>query len=165
MAEVVLITKLDASRPTLQIKGLQEKLDPKAMGAFFLAFAGPLFRQRASERFALEGDDASGTWKPLAQATVSRRMAAGQTPIKINDRTGAMRAWVEGAPGVVKTAAGGVAMFEWPGTPTNRTIGKKLKTAQMGQTAPYTPARPVIVADNADLLSIAVAAEEWIMDQ
>nr|DAK84359.1 MAG TPA: virion morphogenesis protein [Caudoviricetes sp.] len=161
MADVVLETILDVRRPTLRIKAFQDKVDGASLAGFLQGFAAPLLQDRAHTRFEEEGDDASGKWKPLAESTIARRESKGYVPIKINDRTGLMRQWVESAPGRI-SAVKYAAVLDWPGTPDNRTIGKKLKVAQQGLSDPYTPARPVVAVDSDDLLTILVAMENWI---
>lgn len=152
---------VDNRRPTLRLQAISDRIGTAGLAAFLQGFAAPLLQERAAARFADEGDSASGPWKPLSDATISRREKAGYVPIKINERTGQMRAWVEGAPGRVFSSKG-FAVLEWPGTPSNRTTGKKLKVAQMGLAEPYTPPRPVIAIDPEDQLAILAAAEQWV---
>ena len=161
MAEVILQTIVDAKRPTLRIQALSERIGPAGMGVFFATHAVPLLQERAKARFANEGDDASGHWKPLAESTIKRREAKGQVPLKVNDRTGKMKEWVTNSPGRIFTTKG-VTKLEWPGTAQNRTTSKKLKVAQMGLMSPFTHPRPVVAVDQADLLTILVTLEEWI---
>lgn len=161
MAEVILETKVDNKRPTLHFRALQKRVEGAGLAAFMQGFAAPLLQDRARARFAEEGDDASGKWKPLVDATIARREKKGQVPIKINDRTGLMRKWVENAPGKI-VAVKASAALEWPGTPDNRTTGKKLKVAQTGLSDPYTPPRPVVAIDGGDMLTILVALESWV---
>lgn len=161
MAEIVLETIVDVSRPTLRLKAYQDRVSGAGLAAFMQGFAAPLLQDRAHDRFEEEGDDASGKWKPLQESTIARRESKGYVPIRINERTGAMRAWVESANGRI-VATKYAAVLEWPGTPSNRTIGKKLKVAQQGLPDPYTPPRPVVAVDSADLLTILVAMETWI---
>ena len=161
MAEIILESIVDIKRPTLRIKAYQERIDGAALAGFMQGFAAPLLQDRARARFANEGDDASGKWKPLAESTIARKEKAGYVPIKINERTGKMREWVENAVGRI-TAVKYAAVIEWPGTPANRTTGKKLKVAQVGLKDPFTWARPVVAIDGDDLLTILVAMENWI---
>ncbi|ANA85791.1 hypothetical protein PBI_WOES_17 [Gordonia phage Woes] len=161
MADVILETIVDVRRPTLRIKAFQDKVEGASLAGFMQGFAAPLLQDRASDRFDQDGDSASGKWKPLQESTIQRREKAGYVPIKINERTGAMRAWVESAQGRI-TAVKYAAVLEWPGTPSNRTIGRKLKVAQMGLPEPYTPKRPVVAVEGEDLLTILVAMENWI---
>lgn len=161
MAEIVLETIVDVRRPTLKLRAIQDRVEGAGLAAFMQGFAAPILQDRASARFDGDGDEASGQWAPLRDSTIARRESKGQVPIKINERTGQMRAWVESANGrIVATVAS--AALEWPGTPSNRTIGRKLKVAQQGLSDPYTPARPVVAIDSGDLLTILTAMEAWI---
>lgn len=161
MALIDFYVTVDDSRPTLRLKAIQDRIGGPGLASFMQGFAAPILQDRAYERFDLEGDDASGYWKPLAASTIARREKAGYVPIRINDRTGAMRAWVERSEGSIKGTKAAV-IYEWPGTPSNRTIGKKLKVAQQGLAQPWTPARPVVAVDEEDLLLILSAMESWI---
>lgn len=162
MAPVIhLETVVDHKRPTLRIKAFQDKIDGAGLAAFMQGFAAPLLQERASDRFMTEGDAASGKWRPLAESTIQRRTKKGYVPIRINQRTGQMRRWVESAQGRI-TAVKYAAVLEWPGSPKGSTMKRKLKTAQQGKTDPWTWARPVVAVDSGDLLTIMVAMEEWI---
>lgn len=161
MAAIILKTTVDHRRPTLRLEALQDRISGAGLAAFMKGYAAPRLQDAARDRFNEEGDAASGKWRPLAQATIARREKAGQVPIKINDRTGTMRAWVESAPGRI-VATKDSAVFEWPGTPANRTTGKKMKVAQTGLSDPYTPPRPVVAVSSEDLLEILVGMENWI---
>lgn len=162
MAPVVnLQVVTDIRRPTLKLRALQDRVGGAGLAAFMHGFAAPLLQDRAATRFAEEGDSASGWWQPLRESTIARREKENLVPIKINDRTGALRTWVENAPGrIVATKAS--AAIEWPGRPANSTTAKKLKVAQMGLSDPYTPRRPVVAIDSGDLLTIMAALEAWI---
>lgn len=160
MAVITLETIVDVKRPTLRLKAYQDRVSGAGLAAFMQGFAAPFLQDRATDRFNSEGADVGG-WKPLVESTITRREAKGFVPIKINDRTGTMRAWVESANGRI-VATKYAAVIEWPGTPENRTTGKKLKVAQQGLSDPYTPARPVVAIDTADLFTILVALENWI---
>ncbi|AKJ71809.1 hypothetical protein TIN4_12 [Tsukamurella phage TIN4] len=161
MADLVLETVMDTTRPQLRLKAIQNKVEGAGLAAFMQGFASQILQDRAAERFNNGGDDASGAWQPLRDSTIARREKQGYVPIKINDRTGALRAWVESANGRI-VATKSAAVLEWPGTPSNKTIGKKLKVAQQGTNSPYTPARPVVAINSGDLLTILAAMEAWI---
>lgn len=162
MAPVVQLNVItDIKRPVLRLQALQQKVSGAGLAAFMHGFAAPLLQDRARRRFAEEGDTASGYWQPLAESTIARREKEGYVPIKINDRTGRMREFVENAPGRI-VATKSSAIIEWPGSSGNATTQKKLKAAQFGLTDPYTPRRVVVVVDHADLLTIMTAMEAWI---
>lgn len=161
MAGIILVyADINNKRPVVQLKGIVEKTSAAGLASFLQGFAGPILRERAEERFRSEGDEASGRWKPLAASTINRRESKGYVPIKINDRQGKMREFVENAQGRVVPSRFG-ALYEWPGTPQNRTTGKKLKVAQQGLSAPYTVPRPVVAISAEDALMISAAAEAW----
>ncbi len=161
MAQVSVNITVDNSRPTLKLEAIQKRIGTSGMVAFMQGFAAPILQASARARFEEQGDEATGPWRPLLPATVARRTKAGQTPIRINDRTGQMRAWVENAQGRT-FARKGSAVFEWPGTPSNRLVGQKLKTAQLGKGDPRTVPRPVIAISAEDRLALQAAIRAWV---
>ncbi len=125
---------------------------------FLRDFMMPFMRTRVAKRFANEGDEASGAWLPLADATEdirNRQGFPGDHPI--NRRTGELENFMRR--GVVDFAMqpNASSMF-FPGTPPRRSIREKLKTAQRGRSRAQnflglgaTPARPVAAVSMADM--------------
>lgn len=150
---------------------------PASFAKFHYAFTSPYMRSKARDRFRSQGDEASGRWAPLRDATEEIRENAGFPGASpINKRTGGLEAYIIGRPGEVTVTPVDSALF-FPARPTSRAEVEKLKTAQQGKPggtplfggaqgmgAP-TPPRPVAAMDATDLihtmsaLQIHVAAE------
>jgi phage gpG-like protein len=111
-------------------------------------------QERARERFAVEGDDASGKWAPLSWATIKMRQEAGYGSGPINRRTGEMYDWLTSANGELFSSGDNVLLM-WPDTEfPGGELGKKLEHAQAGAEDPPTVPRPVIAANEEDLLGV-----------
>lgn len=132
----------------------------RAISTFNLAtiLEGPVeeyMQQRAEVRFGQEGDDASGKWLELTQATKSIRRKKGYPESPINVRTGEMRNWVTHAEGQLVLFGEDLALL-WPGEEPMGELADKIMHAQAGDRETRTPPRPVIAANETDLAAIAV---------
>ncbi len=115
---------------------------------------------RAERRFAREGDDASGKWKPLSEFTREERRALGFGGAHpINVRTGEMEDWVmQNNSSVVGSDAAGVFDLEWPArmpSPGSE-LETKVKTAQQGKRRgeKSVPKRPILAVGEIDLVHL-----------
>jgi len=160
VARLNLDVKIFSKQPIVRLKWMEGRISPESLAAFN---AGPVveyLQERAKERFAQEGDAASRRWTPLHPATVKIRTREGYVPIRINDRTGQMKAWVTGARGEV-LASEQATTLRWPGrAPGN--INTKLRTAQYGNPKPKTPPRPVVALDEVDVFTVRFMLEQWV---
>lgn len=127
------------------IKHLQGKLDNSGMVKFLGGIIYPFLRSRVTERFSSEGDDASGPWAPLQEATNNWRELGGfPRGHPINYRTGEMYRFITSAGATVVPSGAGTVM-KYPGQDPPGPIAKKIRTAQRGRTAPRaTVPRPVL---------------------
>jgi hypothetical protein len=127
---------------------------------FLAETVDPLLRSSIEERFAAEGDAASGPWAPLADATVAIRESQGFPGAHpINVRTGAMKRHLVDDPPRVSVHSLGATMWS-PGTPGSPDMQKKMTTAQTG--GPRTPARPVLLVGPDDLETMMVALAGYL---
>lgn len=114
---------------------------------------------RARDRFAGEGDDASGPWAPLQPATEAIRARKGFSPAHpINVRTHDLENFITGNAGSVIGA--GTWIYQWPNDPPDAELHDKLQTAQIGRVNPRTVSRPVLalgVTDYNDILDSLAA--------
>lgn len=120
--------------------------------AAFLYGVGEWVQERAQTRFAQEGDDVSGKWAPLQQATVEIREHAGFEGARpINKRTGELEQYItQSQIGVV--SAPGVGVMTYPNNePNSAGLRQKVQTAQAGRTTPKTQPRPVLGLNEKDL--------------
>jgi len=141
-----------------QILHMLEKLDvalaPPAVGTWLGMTVDPWIRQRARDRFKKEGDDVSGPWAPLSEATKRYRQEQGYGAAHpINHRTGRLEAYITGAPNRVTIHALG-ATLTMPGHAPFGELKTKVETAQKGKDEPRTGARPVMGMNERDLLAV-----------
>lgn len=136
----------------LMLDRIDSALSPVGLAQFLYGGVQPWLEQRAAERFASEGDDASGKWLPLAPATVEIRESQGfEGSHPINKRTGELEQYITQSQ-VDVTAAPGVGTLRFPGrNAPSKAVAEKLSTAQRGRTYPRTPARPVLALNEKDL--------------
>lgn len=134
------------------LMSINSALSPIGLAAFLHGGVGPWIQQRAAARFNAEGDDVSGKWAPLQEATVHIRETSGfggEHPI--NKRTGELEAYItKGQINVTTTVGQGTLTY--PGNPpSSRGLQEKMRTAQKGRTSPSTVARPVLGLNERDL--------------
>lgn len=145
-------------------QGVQQMLDAvdsalssTGLAAFFELNVGPWVQQRAQSRFEREGDDASGKWAPLQEATIEFREHAGfEGPHPINKRTGELEDYIaQEQIGIVTSP--GVGVMTYPkDKPKSKALKEKLSTAQQGRKTPSTVPRPVLALSERDLSQVLV---------
>jgi hypothetical protein len=124
----------------------------------------PYLRQRALARFSTGGDDASGNWPALHEATQNWRMSEGYGPSgPINVRTGDLERYISGVNPALLITPDSVTMI-YPGNlPDDPILDRKYRTAQLGyKKKPVTAARPVIAMSSADWTFIYTTLERHI---
>jgi len=162
-----LVIDIQVAATEAKIAKLMFALEPLALVGWMEAVVEPYIKTRAAARFKSEGDDASGKWAPLAQATIAIRTGGqidyGSGPI--NHRTGALEDYITNSPGGYFVAEGEALMI-YPGNApsgSNETgsLEKKMIAAQQGLGT--APARPVIALSGADLAAVTTELEAYIM--
>jgi hypothetical protein len=139
--------EVDLSKVDEAIRTLEVAISEGSMEDFFDRRVGPWLAARTRERFASEGDDASGAWAPLTQATINRKRAMGYLGRGINVRTGELRDWAtDGTFAGVGSPDGG--RFTYPREKPRGRLKKKVSGAQNG--TERAPARPVIAFSEFD---------------
>ncbi len=137
---------------------LDSVFSPVGMLEFLSGDVTPWLRERARDRFAGEGDDASGPWAPLAPATVQIRaagIARGEWPgispeHPINRRTGDMEDYITNGIGEVASSPASTTLFYPRRRPTvKKGMDKKIKNAQTG--TGKMNKRPVLAVGERDL--------------
>lgn len=137
------------------LNSIDSALSPEGLSAFLGLAVGPWVKERAADRFAQEGDDVTGKWAPLQDATVEIRQKAGfGGDHPINKRTGELEEYItQGQIGV--TAAPGVATLKYPkNPPATKGLKQKMSTAQRGRGYPATVPRPVLGLNERDLAQV-----------
>lgn len=147
------------------LQSLNTAIGGAALADFMSKEVYPYLRERALGRFETEGDDASGHWPALKEATQNFRAFYGYGPTgPINVRTGALEDYIAGASPALVISPDSVTMI-YPGNlPDDAILNRKYRTAQLGHKGkPTTPARPVIAMNSADWAFIYTALEKHIM--
>lgn len=139
----------DASSAILLLTRLEVALSAPGVAVFLETNVKQLIQERAQARFNSQGDDVSGVWKKLTDATVSIRESQGFGPTPINIRTTDLERFIT-------TSAGQIIgdTLVYPGDAPTRALEQKVMTAQQGRTFPETPARPVLGLNETDALGI-----------
>lgn len=152
----------DASGVQAMLNRLEQKLLPPNIGAFLNVTVDPYLQQRASQRFAGEGDDVVGNWSPLSPATEGIRSAQGYGAAHpINRRTGDLENYIARSGGDVDVNPAG-ATLTFPGAPAQGELADKVQTAQVGRAFPATVPRPVLGLNQNDLLAVLTATALYI---
>jgi hypothetical protein len=160
-----LYVDVDVAVDPSDAKDTFNKLDTALRAAglenFLLNVVAPYLQKRASDRFASEGDAASGRWSPLRKSTERYRMAGGYPPAHpINVRSGEMRNYLLGDPGQARVG-NGMAILNWPGRPGSPLVNKKIRTAQQGSNT--TRPRPVLAIDQDDNIFISASLTSYLL--
>lgn len=160
--EMRVIFDVDAASVDRQFAKLETLLSPAMLATFM---AGPVvehFQDKFNQFFEYQGTDKEA-WRPLSQVTIMDREAQGFGAGPINERTGELRAFVTDSPGEIRVL-GTLAVLTYPGKIPAGELGRKVKTAQQGGTfkGNAVPARPVIDADETDMLYLMSALAFYI---
>lgn len=135
---------------------LDSALSPVGLATFLHGPVESHLRRRAKERFASEGDDASGKWAPLQQSTIEFRESGGFGPRPINRRTGELEAYITQSDADI-TSVPGLSTLVYPkDQPGTSGLRQKVQTAQGGRSEPRTVARPVLALSENDLAAVMV---------
>lgn len=164
MTGYYVLIETDTKEVNAVIQQLQDRLSPIGLVTYLNTVVDPFVRERIDQRFGSEGDDVSGAWHPLEQATQQIRAAYGFPPDHpINVRTGKLHSFLVGTPSDVKPDGMG-ATLEHPPPIADPIIRKKLDTVQAGSASPKTPARPVIGLNQNDLLFITSSLVAYLVE-
>lgn len=134
------------------------------LSAFQRTIVHPFLSMRAEDRFASEGDKASGgAWEQLSEASQHWRKWGGFDPQHpINKRTGKLEDFVtKGMPEVAEGATSAILSF--PGATADFIMERKMTVAQAGDSR--TPARPVLGIDSTDVEFILIALSKFVAER
>lgn len=154
--------EVDSESVEQLLQGTAHALDTVGMYTFLSGVVGPWLKSRAEDRFAAEGDDVTGHWKPLAAYTQRVRAAAGYgAEHPINKRTGELERYItDGGWDVFATPVLSTLVF--PGNAPTTRQAEKVAVAQLGSSFPSTPARPVLGMNETDLVFVIAALGVYI---
>jgi hypothetical protein len=126
---------------------------------------------RVVNRFAVEGDSASGNWQPLRPTTERIRASMGYGPDgPINMRTDELFRWAAYTADVEQLPGVGVQVTKPDVNSMGEVALAKLKTAQKGNDnnvmlpGAVTPPRPVVALDSSDTVRIMKMLQIHIMN-
>jgi hypothetical protein len=156
--------KADFGDVEMMFASAMHALESRNIVNFLQEEALPWFRQRVEKRFGSEGDDASGSWLPLAESTQKIReegpwSVGPEHPINVRtyDLLNFLRR------GAVDYSIGKTtATMYFPGKPSSEELLDKLSTAQLGRESPRTPKRPVVAANERDLRAVMTRLGIWV---
>jgi hypothetical protein len=141
--------QVDKKEVDLLLGAIESTLLGQNLFQYLRDYMMPYMRQRTAQRFASEGDDASGKWAPLMEVTNDIREALGfPREHPINRRSGALENFLERGNIEFQMQADSAAMF-YPGRPASSLLTEKLMTAQGGSRRAV--ARPVVALSQADM--------------
>lgn len=136
--------------------------------SFMHVVANPYMTDEIIDRFAVYGDQKSGNWPDLADATIQIRESLGfDGSDPINEREGELLDFVANS----RVWAGGAdwVMMSLPGDPPSFELEQKLQHAQQGtSTNPLipnavTPPRPVLATGPDDMEALLKLLQEFII--
>lgn len=148
------------------LRHLDQRLNPDGLGDYLEAKIEPFLQMRIDARFAAEGDDVTGAWHPLKQATEMIRASKGFPPAHpINVRTNKMKHWLVNVPADLIIGGDEAVLIHPPfAGPSDAKTREKIQTAQQGKRSPNTPPRPVLGVNENDLLFITSELVAWITE-
>jgi hypothetical protein len=140
------------------IGAVDQATSPESLAMFLSEEAQPYFAAEIIDRFAVEGDEKSGDWAPLSEATESIRASLGfPASDPINERTGDLLRLVAENYEIEPGLTGAVLQIPGESAMNQCDLRDKLTTAQLGSASnPIpnfgpTPPRPVLAVDPSDL--------------
>lgn len=153
VGESVTVT-VDAKPVLAMLARAEHAISTVNIGQALRGSVADYLQERARERFASEGDDASGKWAPLSWVTVKMRQEQGYGSGPINQRTGEMLDYLSDAEGELFSNEKRV-LLRWPDQELpGGELGSKILHAQGGSVDPPAVARPVIAANETDLMGV-----------
>lgn len=165
------------------MRGIEGVFSGEKLMLFMSGRMRPIMQRRARDRFAREGDEVSGDWLPLTEATNEIRQREGfPAEHPINQRTHGLFDWITRGHTTVIRGGVGWATMDWPGPQPNKNLFDKLQTAQIGKAKGdssgltggakkaggrfgSTPARPVIGLDSRDAANAISSLSIFFIEQ
>ncbi len=145
-------------------------LSGPSLAVFLETMASEYFTEEIIDRFAYEGDDASGDWAPLADSTRRIREALGYPGSNpINERTQELLKFV--AFHREFGVGPNMGFMDVPGKPDTQSVEAKLRTAQQGSSnnplfpGATTPPRPVLATNAGDMVNLLRLLEIYLMQR
>mgnify|MGYP006319646487 FL=1 len=170
MASLTYNIHVDASQPLNMMARVAQAVSPPSLARFLENETSDYLFDQIQARILAGGDDVTGKWPELSDATVRIREAYGfPGSWPKNWRTGEMMRFVSKTNSV--TAGPGGVELQIPGDTNDSVMEQKIGTAQKGRTTnPLpncgpTPPRPILALDDVDAGYILERLEAHIIDE
>lgn len=171
MSVHVVVDDSDARR---KLDRLADSLTPSVFRTLFDDKVELYFRGRMMDRFSSGGDDATGAWAPLSDATIKTKQRQGLLS-GINIATGEMRDFLVGGT-IDATLVGGDVQFTYPGNEPSPEVETRMTMAEQGRKGRQgrdsrgrfkkkskgQPARPVLSVNESDMRFLTEAVMDSI---
>lgn len=151
VGDIALDIVVDTNEADLMLSAAEQTLMGPSLRRYLDTEMATYMRKRISDRFASEGDDVTGPWAALQDATVSIRESKGfpgEHPI--NKRTGDLENFMTKGRLDYTMQSNGASIF-FPGKPPTPELATKVQTAQAGKDFPATVKRPVVGVNAVDM--------------
>lgn len=152
------------------LQDIEKTMTADSLAEFMSKNVYPYLRDQSLDRFETEGDETTGNWAPLSDASERWRRWDGVGTDHINKRTGKLEEFIRQAvPTIVRGADS--AILQYPGgMPGDKITAQKYRVAQQGQSAgvdkrrkPKTPPRPIVAVGVEEFGVIQSRLERYIM--
>lgn len=163
MSDFELEINVDHHDLDLVMERVQMALADEQISAFMEEIVIPYEHHRIEDRFAHEGDELTGPWAQLRDATIAIREAKGYSAGPINQRSGEMLQFLT-SNSELRESGGGIVTATIPGTDIAGEMLDKIMTAQLGRKTPSTKPRPVLAIGPKDIAAIVTGFRTWITE-
>lgn len=153
MASVDLIFTVDDSAVEAYLDKLTDVISTASITEWLDVSVETYLHDRASKRFAAEGDDVTGSWAPLSPYTIADRLAQGYNEGPILHRTGALENFVTNSQGEIVSDEVSVTLTT-PGPAEDAGLALKFAVHQTGSSKMRIPARPMLGINEQDVETI-----------
>ena len=169
MLSAPVTVEVDYAPLTVVLNAVKGSVSPIMLRTWMAGRLHQAFQEQIINLFAYEGRGFPG-WAPLSEATLDLRRRMGNPGTEINEETGEMLNFLITNKSV--NQVGGWSQLSIPGSTGDAVMQHKLMTAQMGKkNAPMfnnsegvdTPARPVLVLEQADRAMVMRMLQEHIV--
>lgn len=152
------------------LESMEEDLSGESLADFMGKEIFPYLRDQSLDRFETKGDETTGKWAPLSEASERWRRWDGVAGDELNKRTGKLEDFIQQAiPGLL--VGSDSAVLQYPsGMPSDKNTAQKYRLAQQGQAAgvdkrrkPKTPPRPIVAVGVEELAVVQSRLERFIM--
>lgn len=152
------------------LREFEDTMTSESLADFMGKVIYPYLRDQSLDRFESEGDETTGKWAPLSDASERWRRWDGVGGDDLNKRTGKLEEFIRQAvPTIIRGSDS--AILQYPGgLPGDKNTAQKYRVAQQGQAAgvdkrrkPKTPPRPIVAVGVEEFAVVSSRLEKFIM--